>query len=495
LPLVARITERITTQGSPSAPSGAGLTVRADLQREYAAGGNGVWSTAFLRGLPLYIDDITRDFGADLYDRMCCDARVSSEVDNFRAAILEDGVVLAPAVDDASADGHALAATIRDAAERMLDDLDTPLDDVLWDLASAVALGNRVAEQVYAPGDVAGKPGLVLRALRPKPRDAVSFVVDRYNRLVGFLARVPGRYGTLPGGLFVAAGGEPPPNLLPRGKFAHLPFRPVDGDPRGTSVLRPAYTPWNLKQQILIEHVKYLTQFASPILVGILGEGAQNEWETGPDGQPTGTVIRAVDVLLTQLIALRNGTALAVPFGTAIQELFSQGTGAAFLDAFAMYNRDITLAISGQTLATTEGEHQARAAAQVHQDTKNTRVRQAKKALARLLRRDVLRQWATINFGEQAAALTPLVSLGGVEEEDLTPRMNAVANLQRAGWFTPSQKPQVDGALGLPAREPSETAVERERFTAPPQPADPSAPTTPTTPTTPATANQGGGAA
>lgn len=465
----AVIAERVVAPPSPAAPAGAGLTLRADLTREYAAGGNGAWSLAALRSLPYWIDDITRDLGSDLYARMLCDARVSSEVDNFRAAILEDGVILAPAIDDEGADGHALAATIRDAAERMLDDLDTPLDDVLWDLASAIALGNRIAEEVYAPGDVAGQAGLVLVALRPKPRDAVAFVVDRFNRLIGFLARVPGQYGTMPGGLFVAESGTPPPNLLPRGKFAHLPFRPVDGDPRGTSVLRPAYTPWNLKQQAMIEHVKYLTQFASPSLIGTLAQGAQDLREIDADGLPTGRVIRAVDALLDRLLAFRNGTALALPFGTTVAELYSQGNGAAFLDAFAMYNRDITLSISGQTLATTEGEHQARAAAQVHQDTKNTRVRQAKKAIARVLRRDVLRQWVALNWGEAvAAALTPVVGLGSVEEEDLTPRMAAVAALERAGWFAPSQKPQVDALLGLPVRLPAETAQEAERAAQPP---------------------------
>lgn len=473
----------------PPEQPGSGAVVRAELTREYAGGGDGLWNSAFLRTLPRHIDDVTADFGDDLYDRMLLDARIAAEIDNLRAAVLEDGVVLAPAVADAAQDGYALAVAIADAATAMLADLDPALDDALWDLAGAVALGNRVAEQVYdygyvGPSSGVVKLGLLLTRLAPKPRRNYAFVVDPFNRLIGLLARIPGEagYGTTGPGAVLVAADAPPPNLLPRAKFAVYTHRGSDGDPRGTSILRPAYTPWVLKQQMLAEHVKYLTQFASPSLIGILSKLARDKRLTDGAGNFTGEVIAAADALLTELLAFRNGTALVVPPETEVKELYSTGDGAAFLRAFEMYNRDITLAITGQSLATTEGEHQARAAASVHQDILATRVKQLKLGLARMLRRDVLRRWVALNWGDAAAAtLTPLVSLGSVEEEDVTPRMTAVAALDRAGYLAPSQRPGIDVMLGLPERTPEETARETERASQPPPPAappasDPSAP-------------------
>jgi hypothetical protein len=432
------------------------------LRREYAAGGDGSWNAAYLRALPRYIDDVTADFGDDLYQRMLLDARVAAEIDNLKAAILEDGVILSPAVDDEAADGYALAVEIRDVAERMLADLETPLDDALWDMLAALALGNRVAEEVYDYGDLGGRTGLMLTAVRPKPRRSLAFVVDPFNRLVGFLAAIPGQANTASTTALVAAD-SPPPNLLPREKFAVLTHRPVDADPRGTSLLRPVYGPWVKKQQTIREYIKYLAQFASPSIIAFLNQSAQAEWD-----EETETSTPPAEAMLEKLITFQNGTALVLPYGALVKELFSTGDGAAFLRAIELDNRDITLAITGQALATTEGQHQARAAASVHQDILATRVKQGKLGVARMLRRDMLRPWVQLNWGDAAAPLTPLIGLGTVEEEDVTPRMNAVAAMERAKWFTPSQKPVVDVMLGLPARDPAETALEQERFAAPP---------------------------
>jgi hypothetical protein len=154
----------------------------------------------------------------------------------------------------------------------MFAEMDTPLDEVLWDMLSAVALGNRIAEQVYAIQPFGGTLLLMLIALRVKPRQALAFVVDPFLRVQGLLAQLPGKPSPVSQGSIV----NPAllPNILPRGKFAVLSFRPKNGDPRGTSVLRPAYTAWNLKGQAQIEHLKYLVQFASPSLIGTTPQNA-----------------------------------------------------------------------------------------------------------------------------------------------------------------------------------------------------------------------------
>jgi len=179
----------------------------------------------------------------------CLIHRIAGVMNLFKASILEDGLILAPAIDDADEPGYDQAKAICDAATPMLDALTPDMDTVLWNLMDALALGNRVAEQVYRLDDVGGKQGLVLESLRVKPRHMTAFVVDSFMHLLGLVGFIPGVGAPVMQGYLL----EPKntPNLLPREKFCILSFRPVDNDPRGTSALRPAYAAWNMKQQAL----------------------------------------------------------------------------------------------------------------------------------------------------------------------------------------------------------------------------------------------------
>lgn len=477
----APITQTISTGGPPDPapnkvsplPDSGGkttVTLAVDPTLEYVSGSGGTsagWYNHQLRAWPWSIDDLTSDYGDDLYERMMHDAWVAASVNVLKAAIIEDGALLTPAVTDAGADGLALATAIADAATRMFAELDTPLDEVLWDLLSAIALGNRIAEQVYTIQAIDGAPKLMLTALRVKPRTALAFVVDPFLRVQGLLAQLPGRPSPVSQGSIV----NPAllPNILPRGKFAVLSFRPKNGDPRGTSVLRPAYTAWNLKGQAMQEYLKYLVQFASPSIIGTTPANAIRVPAEDSAGNiiPGKTISPQVNLLNT-LLAFRNGSAMAAPFGTLVKEIYSTGDGAAFTRAFEGFNHDITLAIMGQTLATGEGQHDSRAAAQVHQDILDTSVRQAKRAVCRMLTFDVLRPWVIANWGEAALPLVPVVTLGTTEAPDLSATMLGIAALEKAGWFTPSQKPAVDLILNIPQRTAEESALETERFTAPP---------------------------
>ncbi|MGN6561817.1 MAG: phage portal protein family protein, partial [Thermomicrobiales bacterium] len=194
----ATIAQAETTGALPGAPqigtpptAGQRFIARADPSQEYVAGGVGgasQWFTNLSRTLPYAVDDITSDFGDDLYERMLLDPKIAAVIDFFKAAILEEGLELAPAVDEAGQDGYEQASAICDAATQMLADLAQPLDEALWDLLDCVALGNRVAELVYDYDTTyAGTTQLALVAVRPKPRRVVSFVVDAYYHILGFL--------------------------------------------------------------------------------------------------------------------------------------------------------------------------------------------------------------------------------------------------------------------------------------------------------------------
>jgi hypothetical protein len=428
-----------------AAPARAVQIARSQLQREYVAGGTATAYGQLRKALPPYIDDVSRDFGLDVYERMLVDAQVAACLAILKASIIEEGVTLAPAVDDEADPEYKQAREIADEAEAMLDDLDTPLDDVLWDLLGAIALGNRVAEQVYetrSATTIENRSALQVRALKVKPIRSVAFVTDAYLNVLGLVGAKPGQ--TVP-----AVSDLAPSEIIPREKFCILSWRPKDGDPRGTSVLRPAYDPWWRKRQTIPEYLKYLAQFAGPSLWATVAQDAE---PTVDPNDPT-VVQTAEEALRIALEDWKNGTVLGLPFGTVVNPVMLQGEGKAFLDAIAECNLEITKAILTQQLATEEGEHQARAAAQVHQDVLDTLVRQGRRAVVRMLHRDVLRQWVRVNWGDVAVKLTPLPSLGVTEQRDLPSMMNAVAALQRAGYLHPSQYQGIDEDLNLPARD------------------------------------------
>lgn len=417
------------------------------LSTEYVVGGGFWWyqgAHSRALALPWAIDDVSRDFGDDLYDRMDDDSAVASVDLLYRAGVLEDGVTLSPAVDDQAADGYDLAVELVGFCEQNLEELETPLDDTLWDVAGCMGRGNRVSEIVYHDFDQSPLPGrAVLQNLVVKPRESTAFVVSPYMRTLGLMGKQDGTSISVQPGALIA---PDDPRILPREKFMVATFRPKNNDPRGTSAYRPAYNPWWLKMQTWQEYLKYLAQFASPLAVGKTPVGAKVAIDP-----TTGASIRAVDALLASLLQIRNGSALALEGGSEFALFFSTGEGRAFLSAIELYNREIRMAITTQTLASGEGEHASRAQASVHQDALDTLLRQAKRSLCRCLRRDVLRNLVRYNYGDAAAKLTPQVSLGEVQVEDLAKIWMALSQLGLT--LDPSQYAQIDRRYNLPPRQ------------------------------------------
>lgn len=440
-------------------------TRQIDPSREYVVGGSLRWYGAYQGGLsvlPLPIDDLTAELGDDVYERMLRDPQIAANVGVLKTAILEDGLNLRPAVNDEDDPNWQQAKDLVKLCERQIDDLETSIDDVLVDMLSALALGNRVAEEVYIyDSSYSGLTEVVLRRLNVKPRRNLAFVTDAFGNVQGLMGVEQGQ-PLINGSLLTE---EQRARVLPRSKFAIYSFRPKDNDPRGDTVLRPAYNPWWLKMQLWPEYLKYLVQFASPSIDGEVAENAHDEVIYDANGVPTGQYRTAEEAFLTKLLSFRNGTAIARPFGSKLNMLWSTGEGQAFLNAFELYDKQIAKSILYQTLATEEGSSGTRAQGVVHEGILETIVRQNKRAVCRMLRRDVLTQIVVNNAGAQAKALTPRASLGDAETQNLAQLWTAAAALSRAGYFDGTQLPQVDELLNLPPR----TAAPQE---APPAAAD-----------------------
>ena len=413
----------------------------AEPTAEYVTGGASLWSNRMAQSLPFAFDDVTADFGDDVYERMLFDPQVRASVNVLRTTVVADGLQLSSAIDDDAADGYDQAQEIRAFCESAIVDMATPIDDVIWDMLAALAFGSRIAEEVYRhEGSY-----LTLHALKVKPRRACAFVVDAYQNVLGILGMLPGQGWGMPGtttiGDLAAA-----PNVLPREKFAVLTFRPESGDPRGTSLLRAAYSFWWLKQQIPGEYLKYLATYATPSLIGKVKEGKAV--------LANGTTTTRSQALLDSLLALKNNSALVIGQEDEVAPLAVPSEGARlFPEAFDVCDRQITTAILGATLATMEGQHQARAAAQEHGTVLDEAIGQIKRGVCGMLRRDVLRPLIAVNFGDMAArVLTPRCALGSADVPDLSALMDGIASLASANYLDVSQYPGVDQMLGLPAR-------------------------------------------
>lgn len=431
---------------------------RADLSREYVSAGSiADWPGQTLRTLPHPIDQLSRDLGIDIYARMMKDPQVDACITLLKAAILEDGLQLSSPIEDQEEDGYELAQEIRKEADQMLNrDLSTPIPDVMWDMGSALAYGNRVAEQVFElrTAHTQDKKFLQLAALKVKPMRQTAFVVDRFLNVVG-LTYASGR------GMTARPLNPAADEILPKAKFIYWSNHPEDSDPRGTSWLGSAYTAWWRKYQVIPEYMRFLAQFAGPALIGFAPEGAVATPQVDSLGNPildetTGLPKAAKtpeESILEALLLFRASAALALPFSSRVDLVQSKGNGEAFIAAIAGCNQEITKAILTQELATEQSRNQARAASEVHQDVLETLIRQGKASVGRMIVNQILKPWISYNWGPEKTKLCPDVTLGSTEEQDKPEMFRAVATIFSAGYLHPSQLPATDKMLNLPVRD------------------------------------------
>jgi 2'-5' RNA ligase len=459
------------------------VKIRARLDQEYVTGGNNLYQpSAYLRSLPPYIDDLSEQFGLEVYDRMLTDSKVNSSYNLWKLSVLSQDLRFIPAVSDQDAPGYDTSQDITDFCERNWQQMDTPQDAVLWSMADGAAYGNKVAELVYYyPDSGQDKDKLCLKAIKPKARGATAFVVDAYGNTVALFGLYPGFGITslIPMGLIAITPSYSqsqglsvaqlnklakskkvqPPNLMPREKFMVYTFRPINTDPRGTSMLRAAYTPWWSKQQALQEYQRYQAQFAGPSLVGKTPEGAQSVPYTDSEGNlildtaGNPIVLSPEEVMQQALEAFRNGTVIALPHGSEVDALEVSNTGNPFITAIEYADRQIDIAVTGQTLATGESDHQTGAATSAHADVKGQTVLYGKMSLCRTIKKDVLYNLVKYNYGEDAARkYTPDVSLTEAESSDYSTLWAGVGGLWQSGYLDVSQQPKLDAMVGLPER-------------------------------------------
>jgi hypothetical protein len=161
-------------------------TPRRTRSKEYvASSGYGAGLRDYLRALPVYVDDLTREVDLHVYERMRWDECVAGSLDALVYQALADDIDFRPAVDDEDSQYYDDSKAQADTINRVMADMDRPLIEWAYEMVSdAIGGGNRVSEKVVRQEEGGPYSGLwVWDRLKVKPRRHLSFAMDTFNNL------------------------------------------------------------------------------------------------------------------------------------------------------------------------------------------------------------------------------------------------------------------------------------------------------------------------
>jgi hypothetical protein len=430
-----------------------GRRPKVDPAREYVAGGGGGFPLVGQQVLAKGVDDLSRDLGLNVYEAMLHDSTVASAVAILITGVLSGEFQLLPAIradateivapgSDRERDIN-LAQEIRDFCQRNIDRLNQPIKMICHELLYAMVLGCKLAEKVFEQGEGEDADKLVLKIVRTKRNAAWEFVVEPTGDVVAIRAMT-----------FDLGQRDLPPE-----KFLIVSWMPRDGDPRGRSILRPAYNGWNLKINLFKHYNKYLEKFGCPTIIGVTSPDARDEVELTDNGVPTGRMITPTEAMAQMLARLDGGSYAAVPYGASIHPIQPNNNGNAFLQAFQLFKTEILEAILITSRSVMPARHSSKADSETAQDTVGQILLYGREMLEDVFHDQLFWQLVMINYGKDKADLyTPHVSLGAVEHQDIA--TVAVAYHAIGYAIDPMQLPAIDAKLGLPVRKPSELTIE-----------------------------------
>lgn len=414
-------------------------------------------TNGMVQALPRYIDDITRDFGWDLYERMMLDPQVSSIIDVLRMGACYNGFQFTLPEDVAEGDAE-LADTIVEFIQYNMNSLDRPFKQLVYELSAGIYLGHKVGEKIFVVEELDPKvgPQLLLSGVHTKPGNSTAFVVDDKNNPLGLMSTIPGKFTAT---TFIVIGQDGQiDGLIPRDKFIVFTNDPENGDPRGTSLLRAVYQEWWMKMQLKPVYLQFLATQAIPSIHGELQPDAEPYAELDPLSYiPTGRELDPGVQMKQALETVQNGGVIVTPNGANVSLLQGSGvnTGAVFTTAFDMFDRHIAKGISKQTMATEETKHQSHAASSVQQDVLAMPTERITQNLCETLREDLVRPLVLYNYGPDAARrLCPLVQSQEVNQQDFATASSGFASLATAGILDTTDFAQVSWVmqvLGGPA--------------------------------------------
>lgn len=430
-------------------PQAAKKLKEREVSGEFVVGGRAFFNYSQNNASP---DRAERRLTQEFIERLRLDAEIESDVSLLFDAALADGIKAVPAVTKEDEPEYAEAAEIAKFVS-MAVEMPRPLELIVRDMAkSGFYNGVKVAEIVLKYQQDARIDGkLVLDRINPKPNTATAFVTDKYFNVIGLVG------AKREGHPVVAPSSLTDEEIIPRDKFLIIQFELEDNDPRAVSQIRAAVEAHCDKKLTREQWKEWRRTSAIPKKVGVTPEKSPevqvrdaNGAIVTENGRPK--TITAEKALMTAIEGLANNSALAVPFGTSVQQLEVDAKGGeAFVAHFKSCNGEIRKVILGDSLVTGEADKDARAARESSKDVSDIKKQAVRAVLANAIKRDVFRLLTVLNYGEDKAHLTPNCFLGDTEATDWAGDISAAA---KVGYkIAPEHQKQLDAQFGFEPRK------------------------------------------
>lgn len=430
-------------------------------KKEYLSGGYTRTLTPLLNNaitiLGRYQDDINKEFTDRAYEDMMKDPAVAASVDILKSLILSEPLRVVSRVQDKKTEGYEQAKEIASFVDRQLRNMNRSTQAVLWEALDAIQYGSALVETVFEEATENGRPVMKLKDLKTRSRANYGLIVDRFFNVLG---AVPLESGYQASGVYTGSTNPDPNQVIPREKFMLVTLQTRNSDPRGVSLIRPAWNAYFLKTQIWPAYLKFLIQFASPSIVGFTPEGAEDIEVLDDNGNSIinadGTLqtISAEEDMLNTLLGFQNGTVAVLKGGSKLELVKSEGQGDAFNAAVDLFDRQIAMAILKTHRTLLESKHSSKADSESAADITDVFVSGLREILASTFTRDVVRVLVEINYGpEIAEAYAPEVTLKAMPKQDFSKAAEAISKLWTAKYLHASQVAEADAMIGLPERD------------------------------------------
>ncbi|MBC7328967.1 DUF935 family protein [bacterium] len=208
-------------------------------------------------------------------------------------------------------------------------------------------------------------------------------------------------------------------------------------NPWGNSLLRPAYSPWLMKQLLIRLWNTHLERQATPFGVVALPQAEMNVW--CPVHQREERYIEAMKHIMEDL---HNRNSLIYAGGAEVRFERLEGKGELFESAIRYYDNQILRALLIPSLLVAEGEYGTRAQAMVHQEAFQMMLSGIIRELKAVLDEQMFRPLIEKNFGE-------LDDWGGVlfkpfADSDYAIWADVLTKLTNAGWLSPKNNEEVE---------------------------------------------------
>lgn len=174
---------------------------------------------------------------------------------------------------------------------------------------------------------------------------------------------------------------------LPPGKFVVHQYKARSGHPSRAGVIRVCGWMYLFKNFDIKDWVAFAEVFGKPLRLGKFPANATKEDK---------------EALMQALISLGTDAAGMVSEGTIIDFIETKGTtGTNIYSALAEFcNKEISKAVLGQTLTSDVGNTGSYAAGKVHNEVRQDLTKADCKALAKTIRRDIIKPLVAFNFGD-----------------------------------------------------------------------------------------------